>query len=72
MMIDIWGVDKFISYCEMNCFKYRMRLGNKPGENNQKELSKIKWYENKIKELKKNNVDSNTTHINIKYSIKTT
>jgi len=51
MMIDIWGEEKFIAFCEMNSFKYRLRLGDKPS-NEDKDLQKAQWYEKKIKELK--------------------
>ena len=32
MMIDVWGKDKYIAFCEMNAFKYRMRAGLKPNQ----------------------------------------
>ena len=51
MMIDIWGKKKFRAYCEMNAFKYRMRLGEKPSQPIERDLEKAKWYENKAKEL---------------------
>lgn len=51
MMLDIWGKDKFIAYCEMNAFKYRMRLGKKPGQSIEQELQKAEWYESKVDEL---------------------
>lgn len=53
MMIDIWGVDAFITFCEINAFKYRMRLGKKPEQPIERDLSKAKWYENKAIELKR-------------------
>lgn len=46
MMVDIWGEEKFIAFCEMNAFKYRMRMGKKPGESLEKEMSKVVVYEN--------------------------
>ena len=52
MMVKIWGNDAFVTFCELNAFKYRMRIGNKPGQSAEKELGKIKWYEDKIKEIK--------------------
>jgi hypothetical protein len=52
MMVDIWGVDAFKLFCEMNAFKYRMRLGSKPNESVDQDLEKAKWYEAKINELK--------------------
>lgn len=52
MMEDVWGVEKLISYCEMNSFKYRMRLGNKPNQSIERDLEKANWYEDKAKELR--------------------
>jgi len=52
MMIDVWGKKAFIKFCEMNAFKYRMRIGSKPNEDVERELEKIKRYENKAKQLK--------------------
>ena len=51
MMVDIWGKEAFINHCEMCAFKYRMRIGDKPNQDVQTELSKIKWYQDKAKEL---------------------
>jgi hypothetical protein len=52
MMLDIWGKDDLIKYCEMCSFKYRMRLGLKPGQSIEQDLDKAKWYESKAKELR--------------------
>ena len=52
MMVDIWGKDAYISYCEMNAFKYRQRLGLKPDQPVERDLDKARWYENKAKELR--------------------
>lgn len=52
MMIDIWGVDAFITHCEITAFKYRMRLGLKPDQPIERDLAKAQWYESKAKELK--------------------
>jgi len=51
-MVDIWGIEKFIAHCEMCAFKYKQRLGKKPNEPIERDLSKIEWYENKAKELR--------------------
>lgn len=59
MMVDIWGVESFISYCEMNAFKYRMRAGLKPGQDIQRDIEKAFWYERKsakLKEWRKNSI----------------
>lgn len=53
MMVDIWGSESVAKYCEMNAFKYRMRVGLKPNQPIQQEIDKALWYENKAKKLKK-------------------
>lgn len=53
MMIDIWGIEKYIAFCEMNAFKYRMRLGDKPEQPIERDLEKAKWYENMAKKYRK-------------------
>lgn len=52
MMVDIWGNEKVSTYCEINAFKYRMRLGKKPDQPVERDLEKAKWYEAKAKELR--------------------
>ena len=52
MMIDIWGKDAFIKHCEMTSFKYRMRVGTKPNEPIERDLSKAMWYESNAKQLR--------------------
>jgi hypothetical protein len=52
MMVDVWGVEAFIKHCEMCAFKYRMRLGLKPEQPIERDLSKAEWYESKAKELR--------------------
>lgn len=52
MMVDIWGEADVIKHCEMNAFKYRMRMGGKPNQPIEQELKKALWYENKAKELR--------------------
>jgi len=52
MMIDIWGVESTITFCEMNAFKYKMRLGSKPGQPIEQDLKKANWYLDKAKELR--------------------
>lgn len=52
MMKAIWGTDNLITFCEMNAFKYRMRLGTKPNNSIEQDINKEKWYLNKAKELK--------------------
>ena len=52
MMLDIWGAEKLIIYCEITAFKYRMRLGKKPEQPIERDFEKACWYENKAKELR--------------------
>ena len=52
MMIDIWGIEKTIAFCEMNAFKYKMRMGDKPNQPLEQDAKKAKWYLDKAKELK--------------------
>ena len=51
-MVAIWGKEKVADYCTISAFKYRARIGNKPDQPVERELEKIKWYENKAKELR--------------------
>jgi hypothetical protein len=53
MMLRIWGVEKFIAFCEMNAFKYRMRAGKKVSEQMEHDMLKAQWYEAKIAELQR-------------------
>lgn len=41
------------TFCEMNAFKYRMRMGAKPENSIEQDLKKEFWYLNKAKELVK-------------------
>ena len=52
MMIDIYGAEAVATYCEINSFKYRMRLGKKVGESITDDLAKEKWYLDKANELR--------------------
>lgn len=52
IMIFVWGVEKYVAFCEMNAFKYRMRAGTKPGQPADRDLEKAKWYEDMAKKLK--------------------
>ncbi len=31
MMIDVFGLEAYLSFCKVNAFKYRMRAGKKDG-----------------------------------------
>lgn len=49
MMIRIWGEEATRTFCILNAFKYRMRVGHK--DDAQSDLAKEKWYLDKAKEL---------------------
>lgn len=51
-MVMIWGADIVAIHCEITAFKYRSRIGTKPNQKIQDELDKIKWYEDKARELR--------------------
>lgn len=61
MMEKIWGTKATMDWCKMTAYKYRMRMGTKPGENETPEAMKTKlledfnkeqWYLKKAEELK--------------------
>ena len=52
MMVAIWGKEKVADFCEINAFKYRMRMGTKPDNSIEQDLKKEQWYLNKAKELR--------------------
>lgn len=51
IMIREFGVEKFKIFCELNAFKYDFRAGKKPGESEEDDRGKAKWYLNKVAEL---------------------
>lgn len=52
MMLCIYGPQKTFDFCEMNAYKYRMRMGTKPGIDINQDLEKERWYLKKAKEIK--------------------
>lgn len=52
MMEKIWGTAACYFFCTLNAFKYRMRMGTKPGEGLVKDIEKEQWYLRKAEELK--------------------
>ncbi|MGL4567322.1 MAG: DUF3310 domain-containing protein [Fusobacteriaceae bacterium] len=56
MLEKIWGTEATIKFCEMNAFKYRMRLGKKDDVN--QELIKANWYDKMAKFLQMRSDDS--------------
>ena len=66
MMEKIWGTKATMEWCKMTAYKYRMRMGTKPGENDSPEAMKAKlledfnkeqWYLKKADELKSKLLD---------------
>jgi len=60
MMEKIWGTKATMEWCKMTAYKYRMRMGTKPAEDDTKEamqkklmedFNKEQWYLAKAKEL---------------------
>lgn len=51
LMERVWGKEATKQWCEMTAFKYRMRLGFKPGISVDVDINKEEWYLNKAKEL---------------------
>ena len=51
MMERIWGKEATAMWCKMTAFKYRMRMGTKPGAAINQDLDKETFYLNKAKEL---------------------
>lgn len=54
VMISVYGLQEFLIFCKLNAFKYRMRMGKKPDQSIDREYQKMKWYEDKIRELTMN------------------
>jgi len=52
MMLSIYGKEATALFCEMNAFKYRMRMGTKPDSPIEQDLKKEGWYLAKAKELR--------------------
>lgn len=48
----IWGTYNVMTFCELTEFKYRMRMGKKPGQPIEQELKKANWYAAAAKTLK--------------------
>ena len=54
-MIEMFGVQAVINFCECNQFKYEWRAGLKEGNSAEQDLAKAAWYENKARELRNAN-----------------
>lgn len=53
MIERVYGTQQTAIWCEITAFKYRLRMGTKPGESADRDLSKEKWYLKKRAELLK-------------------
>lgn len=53
MMRRIWGDEKVAIFCELNAFKYRMRMGLKEGNPTEQDLAKEMFYLEYMKKLNK-------------------
>ena len=51
VMIEQFGKEATIHFCQLNSFKYRWRAGEKDGNSKEQDLAKAEWYDNKAKEL---------------------
>jgi len=52
MMVAAFGKEKYLAFCELNAFKYRMRAGSKPTSSVVEDINKAQWYESQIDKLK--------------------
>ena len=52
MIIRIWGPEAAALWCDITAFKYRMRMGTKPGNSIEQDIKKEQWYLNKSKEIR--------------------
>lgn len=65
MMVDIFGLENTIMWCEMTAFKYRMRMGTKPDTPIQQDIDKESWYLNKKQELQNKLIEKQKLHSNL-------
>lgn len=52
VMIEKFGVQAVIDFCECNQFKYEWRAGLKEGNSAEQDRAKAEWYRRKAEELK--------------------
>jgi len=50
-MVDIFGLESFVTYCKLNAYKYMSRLGKKPDQPIERDMQKATWYLKKLEEL---------------------
>lgn len=56
MMRKIYGDEKTAIFCELNAFKYRMRMGTKPTSPIDEDIKKEQWYLKKKQEILNNKI----------------
>lgn len=44
VMLELYGIQAVINFCELNAFKYKWRAGMKAGESAEVDLKKAQWY----------------------------
>ena len=52
VMIEKFGTEAVINFCECNEFKYLWRAGLKEGNSEEQDRRKAEWYRRKAEELK--------------------
>lgn len=52
VMIEEFGIQAVINFCECNQFKYEWRAGLKEGNSEDQDHQKAQWYRRKAEELK--------------------
>lgn len=52
-MLEEFGVEAVLHFCECNSFKYRFRAGKKEGNSAEQDLAKAEWYDNKYNDIVK-------------------
>lgn len=58
VMIEKFGTEAVINFCECNEFKYEWRAGLKEGNSAEQDRAKAAWYRKKAEELKGNTLSS--------------
>lgn len=51
VMVEEFGVDSVLAFCQLNAFKYRWRAGKKDGNSKEQDLAKAKWYDDYYEKL---------------------
>jgi hypothetical protein len=51
-MERVFGTKALVIFCQLNAFKYRSRMGTKPGQPFERDLEKEDWYLTKAEELR--------------------